>query len=168
MQSVSVFPARSCLTGLLVSAVLLALLGGFSFVGLRYSPGGFDRVIALGIPLLFGAIVLFFAAIEPSMKYTVTQSEVIPSCGPFRWTIPISGIRSIVERNLSWLPWAEGWKIPGYALFTIRYGDVGTVRMCATSMTRRVLVIETDQGLWGITPQDEKGFIAAVESRRRR
>jgi len=168
MQSVSVFSARSCLTGLLMSAVLITLLGGFSFVGLRYGSGGSDRVIALGIPLVFGAVVVFFAVIEPSMKYTVTPSEVIPSCGPFRWRIPISEIRSIVERNLSWLPWAEGWKIPGYALFTIRYGDVGTVRMCATSMTRRVLVIETDQGLWGITPQDEKGFIAAVESRRRR
>jgi hypothetical protein len=168
MQSVSVFSARCCLTGLLMSAVLITLLGVFSFVGLRYGSGGFNRVIALGIPLVFGAVVAFLAVIEPSMKYTVTQSEVIPSCGPFRWRIPISEIRSIVERNLSWLPWADGWKIPGYALFTIRYGDVGTVRMCATSMTRRVLVIETDQGLWGITPQDEEGFIAAVESRRRR
>jgi hypothetical protein len=168
MQSVNVFSARSCLTGLVMSAVLITLLGGSSLAALRYGSGGFDRVIALSIPLVFGAVVLFFAVIEPSMKYAVTESEVIPSCGPFRWRIPISGIRSIVERNLSWLPWAEGWKIPGYALFTIRYGDVGTVRMCATSMTRRVLVIETDQGLWGITPQDEKGFIAAVESRRGR
>lgn len=125
-------------------------------------------MIALGIPLVFGAVVLFFAVIEPSMKYTVTESEITPSCGPFRWRIPISEIWSIVERNLSWLLWAEGWKIPGYALFSIRYGDVGAVRMCATSMTRRVLVIETNQGLWGITPQDQKGFIAAVETRRLR
>ena len=58
------------------------------------------------------------------MKYTVTDSEVIAACGLFHWSIPIGQIRSISESDLDWLPWSEGWEIPGYTLFKIRYGGV--------------------------------------------
>lgn len=166
MQPVSVFAARSSVVGLLTSAVMLILLGVFSFFGLRYGGQGLDRFIAPGIAGVFGAVVLFFAVIAPTMKYTVTDFAVIASCGPFKWTIPIDSIQSIVQKDLRWLPWSEGWKIPGLALLTIRYGDVGAVTMCSTSLTRHILVLETRNGLFGITPADEKGFVAAVESRR--
>jgi hypothetical protein len=102
------------------------------------------------------------------MKYTVTDSAVIPSCGPFHWSIPISQIRAISEADLEWLPWSEGWKIPGYALFTIRYGGVDAVHMCATALRKRILLIDTGIGLWGITPADVSGFVSAVESKRRK
>ena len=67
---------------------------------------------------------------------------------------------------MSWLPWSEGWKLPGYALFKIEYGDVGAVRMCATRLTRRIVVIKTGSDLWGITPADMDAFIAALQLKR--
>jgi hypothetical protein len=71
----------------------------------------------------------------------------------------------MTEQNLKWLPTSEGWKIPGLALFKMEYGR-GEIRMCATALAKRILVIDTESGLWGITPSDVKGFVSAVENRR--
>jgi hypothetical protein len=105
---------------------------------------------------------VFFLSILPTMKYTVGDDIVVLSCGPFKWTILIRGIRSITEKDLEWLPISEGWKLPGYTLFKIRYGGIGPVRMCATALTRRILVIETDTDVWGITPTDVDSFVATI------
>jgi hypothetical protein len=67
---------------------------------------------------------------------------------------------------LGYLPLSEGWKLPGYTLFKIRYGGIGPVRMCATSMTKRILVIETDTDVWGITPTDVDSFVATIRRAR--
>jgi hypothetical protein len=122
------------------AAVLLALLG------------------ALGV----GGAALFFAVILLTMKYVVSESLIILSCGPFRWQIPICDIQTIGEKTVGWLPVSEGWKLPGFALFKIDCADVGTVRMCATALTRRILLIQTANDIWGITPADPEGFVAAL------
>ncbi|NTU51872.1 MAG: hypothetical protein HGA94_05485, partial [Candidatus Aminicenantes bacterium] len=54
---------------------------------------------------------------------------------------------------------------PGIALFEVLYGDVGRVKMCSTAALKGILLIETDGGLYGITPLDEEGFVAAVRAR---
>jgi hypothetical protein len=105
---------------------------------------------------------IFFLCIFPTMKYSVGAGTVVLSCGPFKWLIPISSICSVREDDLEYLPKSQGWKLPGYALFRIEYGRVGIVRMCATSLTTRVLLISTDTGKWGVTPADVGSFRAAI------
>jgi len=168
MQPAEVFAARSFRTALLSSAAIVVLVAPFSALMFQHTTTSAQMWLAGVIPALLCAAVLFFAAIVPTMKYSVTDSEVIPSCGPFHWSIPIGQIRSISESDLDWLPWSEGWKIPGYTLFKIRYGGVDAVHMCATSLCKRILLIETETGLWGITPADVSGFVSAVESKRRK
>ena len=57
-------------------------------------------------------------------------------------------------------------EIPGYALFKIEYGDVGQVRMCATRLTKKILVIKAGNELWGVTPADVEGFVEALRRSR--
>ena len=168
MQPVKVFAARSFRTAMLSSVAMIAVFGGFTAVMVLHTTTRVQMLLGIAIPALLCAAVLFFAAIVPTMKYTVTNSEVIPSCGPFHWSIPISQIRSMSERDLEWLPWSEGWKIPGYTLFKIRYGGVDAVHMCATALRKRILLIDTESGLWGITPADVDGFVSAVQSKGRK
>ncbi len=96
------------------------------------------------------------------MKYEVNNESIVLRCGPFHWTIVISDIRSVTEKDLDYVPLSEGWKLPGYTMFSMRFGDVGRVRMCATSMTKRIVLIETDQDVWGVTPNDVPGFVCAI------
>jgi len=166
MQPPKVFAARSFRTAVLSSVAIVAVIASFSVLMAQYTTTRAQLLLALAIPALLCAAVLFFASIVPTMKYTVTNTEVIAACGPFHWSIPIRQIRSISEGDLDWLPWSEGWKIPGYTLFKIRYGGVDAVHMCATALCRRILLIDTETALWGITPADVDGFVSAVESKR--
>ncbi len=164
METSVVFRARSCALGLTSCAALFALVApGLVYLLGQKTHGQWPLLIVLGA---IAAASLFFAAILPSMKYRVSASDVTLRCGPFRWSIPIASIRSVAEVDLGILPFSDGWKVPGYALFTIRYSGARRVRMCATSVARRVVVIETDGDSWGVTPADPVGFMGAIEDRR--
>ena len=167
MQAPLVFPARSPNIGLISSGLILAAATALVVVVIRYLPPKSPlQWLPLALMLGFGAVVVSFAAILPTMKYVIDSSRLILRCGPFHWEITLADIHAIVERNLSWLPWSEGWKLPGYALFKIEYGDVGQVRMCATRLTKRILVIKAGNELWGVTPADVEGFVEALRRSR--
>lgn len=160
-----VFWPRLSLTGWFFNiAFPLAVALPAVFIGMKHAlknPG--VRIVL--VPVIgFVVVALFFASIYPTMKYIVRNGTIYLCCGPFRWQIPIKSVRSIVEKDLEYLPWSEGWKLPGYTLFRIRYGGIGTVRMCATAMTKRILLIQTDSDVWGITPEDTMSFVDAVAS----
>ena len=163
-QAGRAFRPRSFAVGLISSAVFIGAASGLAIVAARHPPPAPLLVKWLPLALLLGvdAAAIFFTAIFVTMKYFVTDSQVILRCGPFRWKIPIGDIRSIVERNVGWLPISEGWKLPGYALFKIQCADVGPVRMCSTALTKRILLIDTGKELWGMTPGDVEGFVAAL------
>lgn len=102
------------------------------------------RWIFSGLFIAFAIAAIFFLSIFPTMKYSVGAGTVVLSCGPFKWLIPVSNICSIKEDELEYLPKSQGWKLPGYALFRIEFAHIGIVRMCATSLTKRILLISTD------------------------
>jgi Bacterial PH domain len=160
----SAFVPRSFGVGLISSAVLIGALSEFAIRVATHQPPPQAMVkgLLLAILLTVDAAAIFFAAIFVTMRYFVTESHVILRCGPFRWKIPLRDIRSIVERDVGWMPVSEGWKLPGYALFTIHCADIGAVRMCSTALTKRILLIDTCNHLWGITPRDVEGFVAAL------
>ena len=119
------------------------------------------------IPLTIALIVfVFFGAIYPTMKYIVTKDYIVAKCGPFRYRIKIDSIIEIKEVNLKYLPISEGWKLPGYALFSISYGNVNKkVKMCSTSITKKIMILRIENGdIYGINPDDSHGFIQCVKS----
>lgn len=168
METEQVFKTRSCALGLGSCAVLATVVLGPALYYFTHAKAAGDDWVPMVLVGVVVAALLFFAAILPTMTYRVRRPDLILSCGPFRWTIPIASIRSTAERDLSYLPWSDGWKIPGYALFTIRYGDAGAVRMCATAVTKRILLIDTDAASWGITPADVPSLVRAIEAQRSR
>jgi hypothetical protein len=162
-QEFAVFKPRKPVLGWLCSLALVAVLATLMVFALHNNRRGDPSAwIAFGLILAFMIPATFFLLIFPTMKYLVGGDRVILSCGPFKWVIANHSIKSIREKDLGYIPISEGWKLPGYTLFKIRYGGVGTVRMCATSMTKRILLIETDTDLWGITPADADSFVASI------
>lgn len=160
-----VFRARSSVTGWISSLCFLGVVTVPATWFLLGSSRAHSINWVVVAPLALLAITaLFFLAVYPSIRYEILHHTLLLRCGPFRWPIAIQSIRSITEKNLSYLPLSEGWKLPGYALFSMTFGDVGRVRMCATSLTRRILLIETDGDVWGITPADVQGLLNAIKA----
>jgi hypothetical protein len=156
-----IFRPRSTPLGWASSLIVFAMLVAAPALASLNAPARGQRVV-LALMCLLPLPVLFFTAILPTMRYEVGGGEIVPRCGPFHWRISVAEIRRIREGDLEYLAWSEGWKLPGYTLFSIRYGGIGSVRMCATSMCKRVLVIETDACKWGLTPADTRSFLDAV------
>lgn len=161
-----VFRPRPIWLGL-VSCLALALGVGLPLL-LVVAPARSGGTSSISL-ILGGVIVcamLFFAAILPTMRYVVTATDLVLHCGPFSWTIPIASIQLISEADLGFLPWSDGLKLPGYSLFTIRYSDAGAVRMCATAVTSRIVLLKAEGHLWGVTPADVPAFVSAIGARR--
>ncbi len=110
----------------------------------------------------FGAFLLAFWF--PTMRYELDSRWLALRYGPIlNYRIPFEEIKSIRRRNLGLTLWSS-IRFPGIALFTIPTGDAGDVRMCATAAMRGILLIETTNAKYGITPANEAEFVAAIRS----
>ena len=155
-------PSLGWLSLLLVALLVLVpgILGALASVGL----GPFALVplvpaVILGIPLLFLAIS------APTMRYELDRTTLTLRCGPFlTYRIPLPEVESMQRRDLEVSLWAS-LRVPGLALFTVPYADVGKVKMCATRAAERIVLIRTAHDLYGVTPTDEEAFLAAMRSR---
>jgi hypothetical protein len=161
----TVFKPRFSIVGWAVSILLPGVLLLVLWIVWRQN-GPIGIIVGLSIILgLFLAVSLFFLAIYPTMRYQFSDQDVTLICGPFRWSIPKSDIRSIDKVDLAYLPWSEGWKLPGYSMFSIHYGgEKEKIRMCSTAMLKRILLIRTSTDCWGVTPADPEAFIRAIKN----
>jgi hypothetical protein len=122
--------------------------------------------VVVGLPaLLIAGPLLFLAALYPTMRYEFDDAALILRYGPvLRYRIPYAAIESVERRDLD--PSARSsLRVPGLAIFSVAYVDVGVVRMCATRVARRVLLIATRTDRYGVTPADETGFLAELRQR---
>lgn len=109
-----------------------------------------------------GVWFLALAAMFPTMRYEVAEGELRLRYGPMSWPVRLADITSVRHVDLQWSPWSS-MRFPGLALFKVPYGGgMGNVRMCATRSMRNVLLIETPAGKYGVTPEDETAFLAAL------
>lgn len=146
---------------------LLGLIPALPVIALALS---FSRVpwlaVLVGLPaLLIAGPLLFVAALYPTMRYEFAHDALTLRYGPIlRYRIPYSTIESLERRDLD--PSARSsLRVPGLALFRVAYVDVGIVRMCATRVANRVLLIKTTTDRYGVTPADEAGFLAELQQR---
>jgi hypothetical protein len=65
MQPAKVFAARSFRTPVLSSAAIVAIVGAFGVFGAQHTASRAQLMLALAIPALLSAAVLFFASIGP-------------------------------------------------------------------------------------------------------
>lgn len=149
---------------LIGSALFVAVLCARPLYSYReIGPAATTLVIALLV--VVAVPTLAFAWWLPSMRYELGDRELALICGPIRYVIPLDSIRSIEQRDLT-PSLLTSFRLPGVALFKVPYVGVGRIRMCATGAANDLTVIDTDRGLYGITPEDPAGFTAAVGARR--
>ena len=111
-------------------------------------------------------IVLLVALLFPAMRYELDAEALTLRYGPaLTYRIPLDDVHAIERRDLSLSLWSSV-RLPGLALFAVPYRGMGQVKMCATAASKGILLIETAEAVYGITPADESGLVAALEARR--
>lgn len=168
MTSDVVFRSRRSTAGIVSSLVFIAMC--LTPLALVVGAGRIplEALVGCGIGLAGALWAAFILGLLWRMRYRFADADLVVSCGPYHWSIKYGEIMSAALTNLKYHPTSTGWKLPGLALFNVFYADRGTVRMCAASITRRILLIETPRGFFGITPEDPEAFLAEMERRRRR
>lgn len=121
-------------------------------------------IVIIPIIGIFGTC-LFFLLIYPTMKYTLEKEGLKLTCGFLSSTIPYSDISTIIKTDLKYHPTSTGWELPGYALFKVYHADRGWVRMYSTAALKNILLIETKNETYGITPKDEEDFLRELKKR---
>jgi len=164
-MSLKIYAARKSYGWFFLALIALPflLLGGFlvhTYLTTKYTSSLLSIFLCLGIALSFLIILISL----PSMNYELDDEKLVIKCGLLKYVVPSSSIKRITKRDLEISLWS-GLRLPGLALFTVPYLDVGKVKMCATSASKGIILIETDLGLYGITPADEDEFIADFLSR---
>jgi len=122
-------------------------------------------LVLILITVLIGIVFLVIAACFPTMRYEVEGTNLTLTYGPLlRYTININQIKSIRRRDLGFSP-VSSFRFPGLAIFRVPYPEIGPVKMCATAASDGILLIETDTEKYGLTPADEKEFVAELQKR---
>jgi len=128
------------------------------------APIGILLLVALPLPLI-GVPFLVLAIWFPTMRYQLDERSLTLRYGPvLTYQIPLNEIQTIRKRNLS-ISLLSSMRLPGLALFTVHYTDLGNVKMCATAAATGILLVETAKHKYGLTPADEEGFLAALQAR---
>lgn len=122
-------------------------------------------IVAILITVLTGIMFLIIAVCFPSMRYEIDDTSLILTYGPLiRYVIDLEKVKSIKRRDLGFVI-VSSFRFPGLALFSIPYPEVGSVKMCATAANSGILLIETESEKYGLTPADEKDFVAELQKR---
>jgi hypothetical protein len=111
------------------------------------------------------APLLILAWYFPTMRYWLGRKELVLSYGPLMYDrVPLDAIQSIRRRNLRLSP-VSTFRFPGLALLNVHYLGMGQVRMCATSASKRILLINIGHRRYGITPEHEVELVQAIRER---
>jgi hypothetical protein len=118
--------------------------------------------MALGLGGPFLALAIWF----PTMRYELEGRALTLRYGPLlTYRIALDEVQSIERRDLPISLWSS-FRLPGLALFAVPYRGMGQIKMCATAAATDILLIEAAGELYGSTPADEAGLLAAIEAGR--
>lgn len=110
---------------------------------------------------LVGFFVLTFLSL-PRMRYEVGADALHIRCGPFlHYTLAYAEITEVRTATLT-PSLLSSMRLPGLALWGVPYVREGTIYMCATRMSRDLLLIRAGKRRYGITPDNEMAFVHAL------
>lgn len=159
----SIFKARFSLLSYVLPAMMLAVqIYLLRLIGplLQKTSHQLELYILIGIALFFLCIII----ILPTMRYELQKDILSLRCGPFTAKIPYSEIKKVIKTDLMFHPLAS-CRWPGFALGDCYYADWGHVWMCATSMCKNIILIQTNSKFYGITPKDETAFVEKLKKK---
>ena len=120
-------------------------------------------VLAIDLPLfvLFATVAAFF----PAMRYEFGADKLTLSYGPIlHYRIPYTDVKAVRREELHVQLWSS-MRWPGLALYKVPYSEIGPVLMCSTSVERDVVLIETPESLYGVSPAEEERFLDTLRAR---
>lgn len=145
---------------LMAGIIIVVSIAPVMAMGISSSSAVLTLMICIPIALAFLILAIWF----PTLRYELDRDQLTLLYGPvLKYRIKLAEIRTIRRRNLSLTIWST-IRFPGIALFTVPYGDVGNVKMCATAALNNILLIETEKEKYGLTPADEEAFVAALQA----
>lgn len=157
-------PARSlgwlslaALTALTVFPMMMLLQPGAVPEG---EEAGIWISLAVIAPLVmfFGLTLIAF----PRMRYELTSDALVLAMPPLlRYRIPFAEITDVRTVTLTPSLWSS-MRMPGLALWKVPYPGIGSAYMCATRMSRDILLVTAGDRRYGLTPADEPAFMAAL------
>lgn len=160
-----VFKPRTSLGGWLLPLLFIGFL--IFMIWLKYPTLFIDRslmikhgLFVVPFSLLFLIEIIIFAA----MRYELHSDALYLKGWIFSYKIYYPEIKQITKTDLTFHP-ATSNRWPGYAFGDCYYADAGKVTMCARSMCKNIILIQTTAKLYGITPKDEEVFIEALKKR---
>jgi hypothetical protein len=161
MEEKMVFKPRPSIGWISLSALTFILLAAGVSAILSSDPNPVFSIIFIVLGIYFALLVLWW----PTMRYELDREALTLLYGKaIKYRIPLDTIRSMQRVDLGLSLWSSV-RMPGVALFGVRYSDVGRVQMCSTAALQDIFLIKTEHGLYGITPADEDRFAAEVEGR---
>lgn len=149
------------LAGIILSLALMPTLIAFFFLQEYW-------YIFLAVALLdvvFSWLIFRYAIYFPHMVYELAPDGLHLRYGPLlHYHIPYDSIERVWIHHFEYRAYARRISSPGLQLYGAFFHDMGKVFMCATSNKGRVMLIKTATQTYGITPQDEEGFLNALKS----
>lgn len=117
------------------------------------------------LDLAFSWLILRYAIYFPQMRYELAPDGLRIRYGPLlHYHIPYDSIRWVWTHNFEHRPYVRRVSSPGLLLHGALFPGVGKVFMCATANKGRIMLISTGSQTYGITPQDEEGFLHALKA----
>lgn len=123
-----------------------------------------DLIIFIIVHIGMIGLFFFLMVIQYTMRYELKPDALYLKCGPFTCKILYTDIKKVIKTDLIFHPIAS-CRYPGFALGNCYYTDWGNVHMYSTRMCNDVILIITNNGLYGVTPRDEELFITNLKIR---
>ena len=120
-------------------------------------------VLALSLPLLAHLLYRTWAAFN--LEYWVDRNAVTVRWANTHQVIPMPTIRGI---TMTGLPVTSGRSLRSWPLPSLRLADQegpDELNLCATRPAEECVVLETDSGLYALSPADPQQFVATVQER---
>lgn len=121
-------------------------------------------LIILIIMISFSILFLILILTYHTLRYEFKDNHLLLIYGPFKDKIFYKDIVSWENKDLEFNP-LSSLRMPGIALFNCYFANEGKVRMFATSMGSKVLLVYTKKRKYGLTPQNEEEFVKELERR---
>jgi hypothetical protein len=160
---------KSCILFLVVLLGIIAV-----FVRGLFVPWP-DRVVAIVMWFIFGSSLatMVYLVVQVSLvlrfishtRYELRDDALYLVLGPWKSRILYGSIVSVVRKDMAFGV-ASSFRVPGIAVFDVKYSDEGIVHMYSTHALKDVTLIKTVDGKkYGISPADPDGFLQELRTR---
>ncbi len=135
-------------------------------VGLIYAPTFWYIFLLSGaLDFVLSWLIYRYAIYFPHMVYELAPDGLHLRYGPLlHYHIPYDSIERVWIHNFEHRPNVRRVSSPGLLLYGAWSPGFGKVFMCATAYKGRFLLIKAGTQTYGITPQDEEGFLNALRT----